>query len=95
VSWEVARLDGLIDGRPPVADALERELGAHVVAYRAGDDGDALVQMCRVAEPASLSASELARLRAAEPPGIVLVAYAKPLRRSAGSLEPWRSAPHR
>lgn len=65
---------------------LEERLGHHVVTYRArrappSVDGGRL-HLCRLLEPAALTAGELVALQAAETAaqGAVLVAYAKPVR---------------
>ena len=73
---------------PPTADlrrqcqTLERTLGAHVAAYRAGATGGH-GGLCSIYETALLLPAHLERIRAAEKqhPGVVFVAYRRPLRR--------------
>jgi hypothetical protein len=62
--------------------SLECTLGVHIAAYRAGAIGRP-TGLCTVYETASLGRSDLDRIRATEArhPGVVLVAYRRPLRR--------------
>ena len=62
--------------------ALERILGVYVAAYRAGATGHPR-GLCIIYEAAPMLPSHLARIRAAEAqhPGVVFVAYRRPLRR--------------
>ncbi len=64
---------------------VEHALGAHVMTYRPGRHGrhvSGRLQLCQTLEPAPLTASQLTTLRMAESrlDGIVLCAYARPLR---------------
>ncbi|PZF80697.1 hypothetical protein [Jiangella anatolica] len=65
---------------------LEERLGHHVVTYHADPpapaSAGATLHLCTLLRPAALTGAALAALRAAETdfPGVVLVAYAKPLR---------------
>jgi hypothetical protein len=76
---ELAADDGVIAGE---SERLGRELNANVAAYRAGTLGRPH-GLCSLYRSATLSNDEFQRLKAAESrfPGVVFVAYARPLRR--------------
>ena len=64
---------------------VEHTLGAHVMTYRPGPhvpDVSERLQLCQALEPAALTVEGIRILRAAEShlDGIVLCAYARPLR---------------
>jgi hypothetical protein len=67
-------------------DRLQRLIGASVAAYRAGARGRPQ-GLCLTYRAASLTPEDEARLAAAEEalPGVVLVAYARPLQRHTES----------
>jgi hypothetical protein len=61
---------------------VEHALGVYVMTYRPGPHVSGKLQLCQTLEPAPLTAGQLTTLRLAESrlDGIVLCAYARPLR---------------
>jgi hypothetical protein len=76
---ELAADDGVIAGE---SERLGREFNANVAAYRAGTLGRPH-GLCSIYRSAVLSNDEFQRLKSAELkfPGVIFVAYARPLRR--------------
>ncbi len=85
--WLTDQLDltELVIPESTVADVraeVEHALCAHVMTYRTGRSATGRLQLCQALEPAPLTGREVTTLRTAESQldGIVLCAYARPLR---------------
>ena len=81
---DLAELATLDADRAAEIDRLQSLIGANVAAYRAGARGRPQ-GLCLTYKAAKLTPEDEARLAAAEAahPGVVLVAYARPLQRHA------------